>query len=58
LEIASRVVPLGDGRSRIDTEITGIGTNPEGTSNSRVLCTSKHQLELRIADAARDLVNP
>jgi len=58
LEKASRVVPLGEDRSRIDTEITGFGTNMEGTSNSRVLCTSKHRLELRIADAVRELVRP
>jgi len=55
LEIASRVVPLGSGRSRIDTELQGIGMNMEGTSNNRVLCTSNHQLELRIAALVRDL---
>ena len=56
LEIASRVVSLGQGQSRIDTEITGTGQNMEGTSNSRVLCTSNHQLELRIAARVRELV--
>lgn len=56
LEIASRVVPLGQGKSRIDTEITGIGINMEGTSNNRVLCTSNHQLELRIAERVREVV--
>lgn len=55
LEIASRVVALGDGKSRIDTEITGTGTNMEGTSNNRVLCTSNHQLELRIATRVAEL---
>lgn len=56
LEIASRVVPLGAERSRIDTELTGIGINMEGTSNNRVLCTSNHQLELRIASRVREIV--
>ena len=56
LEIASRVVAVGSGQSRIDTEITGVGMNMEGTSNNRVLCTSNHQLELRIAARVRELV--
>jgi hypothetical protein len=56
LEIASRVVPLGSGKSRIDTEVTGTGMNMEGTSNNRVLCTSNHQLELRIATRVREIV--
>lgn len=56
LEVASRVVPVGPDRSRIDTEITGIGMNMEGTSNTRVLCTSNHQLELRIAARVREIV--
>jgi len=58
LEIASRVVSLGPGQSRIDTEITGTGQNMEGTSNTRVLCTSNHQLELQIAARVRELVEP
>jgi hypothetical protein len=57
LEIASRVVPVGPRESRIDTEITGIGVNMEGTSNNRVLCTSNHQLELRIAERVREIVD-
>jgi len=56
LEIASRVVPMGQEKSRIDTEISGIGINMEGTSNTRVLCTSNHQLELRIAERVREIV--
>jgi hypothetical protein len=56
LEIASRVVAVGPGESRIDTEITGTGTNMEGTSNNRVLCTSNHQLELRIASRVREIL--
>jgi len=56
LEIASRVVALGSGRSRVDTEMTGIGMNMEGTSNNRVLCTSNHQLEFRIAGRVREIV--
>ena len=56
LEIASRVVAVGSGQSRIDTEITGVGMNMEGTSNNRVLCTSNHQLELRIAARVREIV--
>lgn len=55
LEIASRVVSLGEGKSRIDTEIAGTGMNIEGTSNTRVLCTSTHQLELRIAGRVSEL---
>ncbi len=55
LEIASRVVSLGPEKSRIDTEITGTGMNIEGTSNTRVLCTSTHQLELRIAARVGEL---
>jgi hypothetical protein len=56
LEIASRVVAVGPGQSRIDTEITGSGMNVEGTSNNRVLCTSNHQLELRIASRVREIL--
>lgn len=56
LEIASRVVSVGPGQSRIDTELTGTGMNMEGTSNTRVLCTSSHQLEYRIAARVRELV--
>lgn len=56
LEIASRVVAAGSGQSRIDTELTGVGMNMEGTSNNRVLCTSNHQLELRIAARVREIV--
>jgi hypothetical protein len=56
LEIASRVVAVGPGQSRIDSEITGTGTNMEGTSNNRVLCTSNHQLELRIASRVREIL--
>ncbi|MGW8268822.1 MAG: hypothetical protein ACWGSQ_20820 [Longimicrobiales bacterium] len=56
LEIASRVVAVGSGQSRIDTELTGVGMNMEGTSNNRVLCTSNHQLELRIAAGVREIV--
>ena len=56
LEIASRVVAEGPEESRIDTEIAGIGMNTEGTSNNRVLCTSNHQLELRIAAQVRALL--
>jgi hypothetical protein len=56
LEVASRVVSVGQDKSRIDTEITGIGMNMEGTSNTRVLCTSNHQLELRIAGRVREIL--
>lgn len=56
LEIASRVVAQGAGRSRVETQIQGIGQNMEGTSNSRVTCTSNHQLEYAIAQRVRDLL--
>lgn len=56
LEIASRVVSQGPGRSRVETQIQGIGMNMEGTSNSRVVCTSTHQLEFAIAQRVRELV--
>lgn len=56
LEIASRIVAQGADRSRVETQIQGIGMNMEGTSNSRVACTSNHQLEFAIAQRVRDLV--
>jgi hypothetical protein len=56
LEIASRVMAVGANESRIQTEIMGTGMNMEGTSNTRVTCTSNHQLEARIAARVRELV--
>jgi hypothetical protein len=56
LEIVSRVRRTGPGTSRIDTELSGTGMNMEGTSNTRVLCTSTHQLEALIAAKVRALV--
>lgn len=56
LAIASRVVAVSGTRSRIQTELMGTGQNMEGTSNTRVACTSNHQLEYAIAQGVREMV--
>ncbi|MFC1661305.1 hypothetical protein ACFL3S_07640 [Gemmatimonadota bacterium] len=40
----------------METELSGTGMNMEGTSNSRVLCTSTHGLEVLIVSEVRTLV--
>lgn len=52
----SQVAPTPDGKSVVETTIQAMGTNPEGTSNTRVPCTSTHILESRIAEGVAKLV--
>ena len=56
MSILSQVEALPEGQSRVHTTIEAVGNNPEGTSNTRVPCSSTHQLELRIAEEIRELV--
>ena len=56
MNILSQVEAKPDGQSSVHTTIQAIGDNPEGTSNSRVPCSSTHELELRIADEVGELV--
>jgi hypothetical protein len=44
-----------DGKSVVHTTIQAVGTNPEGVSNTRVPCSSTHQLEYRIAQEVAEL---
>jgi hypothetical protein len=56
MSILSQVEAKPDGLSTLHTTIQAIGDNPEGTSNTRVPCSSTHQLERRIAAEVGELV--
>jgi len=56
MNILSQVVAKPDGQSTLHTTIQAIGDNPEGTSNTRVPCSSTQQLERRIAAEVAELV--
>lgn len=51
----SQIRPTPDGNSVVETTIQAVGTNPEGTSNTRVPCSSTHILESRIAEGVAKL---
>ena len=51
--IRSAVLPTDEGAARIDTYIEATGTNPEGTSNTAVVCSSSQRLEREIAERVR-----
>jgi hypothetical protein len=51
----SQITPGPDGTSVVETTIQAFGINPEGTSNTRVSCTSTHILESRIAEGVAKL---
>ena len=46
----TQVTSGSEGKSVVETTIQAMATNPRGTSNARVLCTSTHILESRIAE--------
>lgn len=56
MSILSQAEATPEGESRLHTTIQAVGNNPEGTSNTRVPCSSTHQLELRIAAEVEKLV--
>lgn len=56
MNILSQVETSSDGQSILHTTIQAYGINPEGVSNTRVPCSSTHQLEYRIAAAVEELV--
>ncbi len=56
MNIYSQVIPGSEGESVLETTIQAFGDNPEGVSNSRVPCSSTHELEYRIAGAVGELV--
>lgn len=56
INIYSRVQAVSPEMSILETTIQAFGTNPEGTSNTRVACGSTHQLEYRMATAVKELV--
>ena len=55
MNILSQVQAAPDGQSTVHTTIQAVGDNPEGTSNTRVPCSSTHQLEHRIAAEVEEL---
>ena len=56
MNFRSQITPAPGGKSVVGTTIQAVGTNPEGTSNARVPCTSTHILESRIAEGLAELV--
>jgi len=56
MNILSQVEESPEGLSTLHTTIQAVGDNPEGTSNTRVPCSSTHQLEHRIAAEVEALV--
>lgn len=56
MSILSQVESGSEGQSTLHTTIQAIGDNPEGTSNTRIPCSSTHQLEHRIAAEVAVLV--
>lgn len=56
MSILTQAEARPDGTSRLHTTIQAVGNNPEGTSNTRVPCSSNHQLELRIAAAVEEIL--
>jgi hypothetical protein len=56
MSILSQVTAGPNGKSVVHTTIQAVGDNPEGVSNTRVPCSSTHQLEYRIAAEVAELV--
>jgi hypothetical protein len=55
MNILSQITAAEDGKSVVHTTIQAVGNNPEGVSNTRVPCSSTHQLEYRIAQEVAKL---
>lgn len=54
--IRSTVVPAGEGASELHTYVEARARNPEGTSNTEVMCSSARRLERDIATRVHLLV--
>ena len=52
----TQVTSRPEGKSAVETTLQAMATNPRGTSNVRVPCTSTHILESRIAEGVAKVV--